>query len=134
MKIVRFPQYVSKWANQHIKFIPKDGQEVICCGQVNVYEKQGTYQLNLRYIEPKGVGAQALALEQLKEKLKSEGLFDPEKKRTLPFLSRENWCSHLAYRCGYKRHNKGYQPQVLITLKLSFLRRGFRVKVHRRKL
>ena len=60
--------------------------EVICCGQVGVYEKQGIYQLNVRYIEPKGIGAQALALEQLKEKLKKEGLFDPERKKELPVL------------------------------------------------
>ena len=76
-----------KWANQHIKFIPEDGKEFIFCGQVNVYEKQGTYQVNIRYIEPKGKGAQALALEQLKEKLQLEGLFAIEKKRPLPFLS-----------------------------------------------
>jgi exodeoxyribonuclease VII large subunit len=75
-----------KWANQHIKFYPENGMEVICCGQISVYEKQGTYQINVRYIEPKGVGAQALALEQLKEKLISEGLFDESRKRPLPFL------------------------------------------------
>lgn len=76
-----------KWANQHIKFIPEDGKEVVCCGQVNVYEKQGTYQLNVRYIEPKGKGAQAVALEQLKEKLQAEGLFAIEKKRPLPYIA-----------------------------------------------
>lgn len=78
-----------KWANTYIKFLPEDGMEVVCCGQVGVYEKQGVYQLNLRYIEPRGVGAQAIALEQLKEKLSSEGLFDRDKKRRLPFLSRK---------------------------------------------
>ena len=78
-----------KGANRHIKFLPEDGLEVICCGQINVYEKQGTYQINVRYVEPKGVGAQAMALEQLKEKLKSEGLFDKERKRLLPFLNRK---------------------------------------------
>ena len=78
-----------KGANQHIQFVPEDGQEVICCGQIGVYEKQGTYQINVRYIEPKGIGAQALALEQLKEKLKSEGLFDKERKRQLPYLNRK---------------------------------------------
>ncbi len=75
--------------NQHIKFKPKDGQEVICCGQISIYEKSGTCQINVTYIEPKGIGAQRLALEQLKEKLKSEGLFDPGRKRQLPFLSRK---------------------------------------------
>lgn len=75
-----------KWSNQYIKFYPENGMEVICCGQVSVYEKQGTYQINIRYIEPMGVGAQALALEQLKEQLYSEGLFDEGRKRPLPFL------------------------------------------------
>jgi exodeoxyribonuclease VII large subunit len=75
-----------KWMNQYIKFNPENGMEVICCGQVGVYEKQGVYQLNVRYIEPKGVGAQALALEQLKERLLAEGLFSQERKRPLPFL------------------------------------------------
>ena len=75
-----------KWANQYIKFNPENGMEVICCGQVSVYEKQGSYQINIRYIEPKGIGAQALALEQLKEKLFAEGLFDEARKRELPFL------------------------------------------------
>ncbi len=78
-----------KWANQYIKFIPENGMEVICCGQISVYEKQGSYQINVRYIEPKGVGAQALALEQLKEKLLKEGLFNEERKRPLPFLPRK---------------------------------------------
>ena len=75
-----------KWSNQYIKFYPENGMEVICCGQVSVYEKQGTYQINIRYIEPRGVGAQALALEQLREKLHAEGLFDQDRKKQLPFL------------------------------------------------
>jgi len=78
-----------KWSNQQIKFIPENGMDVICCGQVGVYEKQGVYQLNVREMEPKGVGAQALALEQLKEKLLAEGLFSEERKRPLPFLPRK---------------------------------------------
>ncbi len=77
-----------KWANQSIKFIPENGMDVICSGIVGVYEKQGVYQLNVRDMEPKGVGAQALALEQLKEKLLAEGLFSPERKRPLPYLPR----------------------------------------------
>jgi exodeoxyribonuclease VII large subunit len=75
-----------KWANQYIKFLPENGMEVILCGQISVYEKQGSYQVNVRTVEPKGVGAQALALEQLKEKLLKEGLFDEGRKRPLPLL------------------------------------------------
>ncbi|MEM7007656.1 MAG: exodeoxyribonuclease VII large subunit [Thermodesulfobacteriota bacterium] len=78
-----------KWANQYIKFVPEDNMEVICCGQISVYEKQGSYQINVRHIEPKGVGAQALALEKLKEKLLKEGLFDEERKKPLPYLARK---------------------------------------------
>lgn len=77
-----------KWANQAIKFLPQNGMDVICSGIVGVYEKQGVYQLNVRDMEPKGVGAQALALEQLREKLLAEGLFSAERKRPLPFLPR----------------------------------------------
>lgn len=78
-----------KWANNHIKFEPENGMEVICNAQVTVYEKGGVYQLNVKHIEPKGVGAHALALEQLKEKLSKEGLFDKKRKRLLPFLPRK---------------------------------------------
>lgn len=78
-----------KWANQYIKFVPENGMEVIICGQISVYEKQGSYQINVRHVEPKGVGAQALALEQLKENLLKEGLFDIERKRELPFLPQQ---------------------------------------------
>jgi len=78
-----------KWANQGLKFLPEDGMEVICSGQIGVYEKQGAYQINIKHIEPKGVGAQALALEQLREKLLKEGLFDEARKRPLPYLPRK---------------------------------------------
>jgi exodeoxyribonuclease VII large subunit len=84
-----------KWMNQYIRFRPENGMEVICCGQIGVYEKQGIYQINVRYIEPKGVGAQALALEQLKERLLAEGLFAEERKRPLPFCLRESGLLHL---------------------------------------
>ncbi len=73
-------------ANEHIKFLPENGMEVICCGEVGVYAKQGRYQITCYYIEPKGVGAEAMALEQLKSRLLAEGLFDQERKRPLPFL------------------------------------------------
>lgn len=69
-----------------LKFIPQDGMHVLCRGQVSVYEPRGEYQLLVSYIEPRGIGALHLAFEQLKERLKSEGLFDPARKRPLPLL------------------------------------------------
>ena len=74
--------------NQRIKFTPENGMDVVCAARVGVYEKNGVYQLYVSAMEPKGVGADALALEKLKRKLLEEGLFDLSKKRPLPFLSR----------------------------------------------
>ena len=76
-------------SNQRIKFTPENGMDVICAARVGVYEKSGIYQLYVSDMEPKGVGADALALEKLKQKLLEEGLFDASKKRPLPFLSRK---------------------------------------------
>ncbi len=71
---------------RNIKFELKDGLKVVCFGRISVYEKAGQYQLYVEQIEPKGIGSQQLALEQLKAKLEKEGLFSPEHKRPLPYL------------------------------------------------
>jgi exodeoxyribonuclease VII large subunit len=69
-----------------LKFRPEHGMKVIAQGRIGVYEPRGEYQLVLDYLEPLGVGALALAFEQLKKKLAAEGLFREEIKRRLPFL------------------------------------------------
>ncbi|MFP4475090.1 MAG: exodeoxyribonuclease VII large subunit [Desulfatibacillaceae bacterium] len=68
------------------RFSPEDGMSVICLGRIAVYEPQGVYQIIAEYLEPAGVGALQVAFEQLKAKLGEEGLFDPTRKRPLPFL------------------------------------------------
>ena len=75
-----------KYANQKLKFKPKDGMKVIALGSVSVYEPRGDYQLIVEDLEPKGIGALQLQFQQLKEKLEKEGLFDPKYKVPLPFL------------------------------------------------
>lgn len=72
--------------SRYLRFSPEDGMKVIAQGRIGVYEPRGEYQLVLEYLEPLGVGALALAFEQLKRKLAAQGLFDQEKKRPLPFL------------------------------------------------
>jgi exodeoxyribonuclease VII large subunit len=67
-----------------LKFDIKDGQQAICRGRISVYPARGQYQMVVDAIEPKGKGALQLAFEQLKEKLRAEGLFDPARKRGLP--------------------------------------------------
>ena len=61
-----------------------DGQKVLVQGDVTVYEARGQYQLIVRAVELQGVGALQIAFEKLKQKLATEGLFAPERKRPLP--------------------------------------------------
>ena len=65
---------------------PADGQHVLVMGRVGVYAARGEYQLIADHIEPVGIGAMMLALEQLKKRLAEKGYFAAERKRTLPFL------------------------------------------------
>jgi len=81
LKCVMFYSYASE-----VKFEIKDGMQIICCGKISVYEKDGKYQLYAQKIEPKGIGSLQLALEQLKQKLEKEGLFRPEHKKPIPYL------------------------------------------------
>lgn len=67
-------------------FNPENGMAVIIRGYVNVYERDGAYQLYAEEMEPDGIGALYIAFEQLKQKLESEGLFDKQHKKKLPLL------------------------------------------------
>ncbi|PWB47512.1 MAG: exodeoxyribonuclease VII large subunit [Candidatus Methylomirabilota bacterium] len=72
--------------NRQLKFQPKDGLSVLVYGAIGVYERRGDYQIVAEYMEPKGLGALQLAFEQLKERLRVEGLFDDARKRPIPML------------------------------------------------
>lgn len=71
-----------------LRFRPEDGLHVLARGKVSIYQQRGQLQLVAETLEPVGVGSLQLAFEQLKEKLKSEGLFDLERKRPLPAFPR----------------------------------------------
>lgn len=79
IKAVMFRGYASK-----LKFAPRDGDKVIIHGKISVYVARGEYQIYVDDMQPDGVGALALAFERLKEKLMSEGLFDPSHKKAIP--------------------------------------------------
>ncbi len=72
--------------SRYLKFTPEDGMKVLAQGRIVVYQPRGEYQIILDYLEPIGVGAFALAFEQLKKKLAAEGVFDEAIKKPLPFL------------------------------------------------
>ena len=69
---------------QKLKFELKEGLKVILNGAITLYKPRGEYQINCFSIEPAGHGALALAFEQLKEKLSSQGYFEPSRKKELP--------------------------------------------------
>ncbi len=75
--------------NRLLKFQPTDGLAVLVCGTVTVYERRGECQINVEFMEPKGIGSLQLAFEQLKARLEAEGLFDEARKRPLPLLPRK---------------------------------------------
>ncbi len=78
-----------KSAARLVKFKLEDGLQVVAHGRLAVYEPKGEYQLVCDLIEPKGLGALQLALEQLKKRLQAEGLLDQARKRPLPTLPRK---------------------------------------------
>jgi exodeoxyribonuclease VII large subunit len=84
----QLPAVMFRGATRFLRFRPKDGMAVLVWGHVTVYEPRGAYQIRVERMEPRGKGSLQLAFEQLKEKLASEGLFDPARKRPLPLLPR----------------------------------------------
>ncbi len=67
-----------------LRFIPRDGMQVLVRGKLTLYEPRGDYQLVLEHMEEAGEGALRRAFEALKAKLEAEGLFDAARKRPLP--------------------------------------------------
>ena len=79
IKAVMFRSHASQ-----IRFTPENGMTVLVRGEVNVFERDGVYQIYCREMQPDGIGDLSLAFEQLKKKLSAEGLFDPAHKKPIP--------------------------------------------------
>jgi exodeoxyribonuclease VII large subunit len=71
-----------------LRFRPESGLGVLAFGDIRVYEQSGSYQFYVRELQPDGLGALFLALEQTRQRLTQEGLFSAERKRPLPRLPR----------------------------------------------
>lgn len=69
-----------------LKFRLEVGQKVLVRGSMTVYVPRGNYQIICSDIQPSGIGALALAYEQLKTKLQIKGYFDSSIKKTVPKL------------------------------------------------
>jgi exodeoxyribonuclease VII large subunit len=69
---------------QRLRALPRTGDQIAAHGRISVYERDGTYQLYVDFLQPAGLGILALQLELLRQQLAAEGLFEPTRKRPIP--------------------------------------------------
>ena len=69
-----------------LAFLPEDGLEVVASGKLTTYPGRSKYQIVIDSLELAGEGALLALLEKTRERLAAEGLFDPARKRALPYL------------------------------------------------
>src|SRR5580692_4207907 len=81
----RIDAVVWRTAFGRMRVKPEDGLEVIATGRLTTYPGRSTYQIVIESLEPAGLGALMALLEQRKQKLAAEGLFDEARKQLLPF-------------------------------------------------
>jgi exodeoxyribonuclease VII large subunit len=72
-----------------LNFLPRDGMRVTAKGTVSLYTRDGLYQLYVDDLERDGLGDLHLAFEELKKRLREEGLFDAAYKKPLPLLPKK---------------------------------------------
>ncbi len=75
--------------NAYLDWSPREGDHVEARATVTLYEARGDFQLTVESLRQAGLGALYEAFERLKAKLEQEGLFDPARKRSLPYLPRQ---------------------------------------------
>lgn len=75
-------------ANQRIRTLPREGDQIRIRGKVTLYENRGDFQIIVEHLEPAGLGALQQAFEALKARLQNEGLFDPARKKPIPATPR----------------------------------------------
>lgn len=82
----RMDAVVWKGVYNRLKFKPEEGMEMIATGKVTTYPGSSKYQIVIEQLEPAGAGALMALLEERKQKLAAEGLFEEERKQLLPYM------------------------------------------------
>lgn len=77
-----------RMTRSRLRFKPANGMQVLARVRVGLYEGRGEFQLVIEHLEPAGEGALRQAFERLKQALAEEGLFDGERKQTIPRFPR----------------------------------------------
>ncbi|WP_027398580.1 exodeoxyribonuclease VII large subunit [Anaerovorax odorimutans] len=72
-----------------IRYELSDGMQITVNGYIYLYERGGSYSLNVRDIIIEGTGNLSIAFQKLKDKLKKEGLFDEKQKKKIPFFPKK---------------------------------------------
>ena len=84
----RIEAVIWRGSMSRIKFRPEEGMEVIATGKLTTYPGSSKYQIVIEQMEPAGAGALMALLEERKQRLGREGLFDADRKQLLPFMPR----------------------------------------------
>ncbi|MDP9732000.1 MULTISPECIES: exodeoxyribonuclease VII large subunit [Agrobacterium] len=84
----RIDAVIWKGTFSRLKFRPEEGMEVIATGKITTFPGSSKYQIVIENLEPAGAGALMALLEDRRRRLAAEGLFDPARKRRLPFMPR----------------------------------------------
>ena len=100
----RLDAVIWKGAFARLKIKPEEGMEVVATGRLTTFPGKSSYQIVIEALEPAGVGALMALLDERRQRLAAEGLFDAERKRPLPFLPRVIGVDHLADRRRDSRH------------------------------
>ena len=82
----RIDAVIWRTAFSRLRFKPQEGLEVIATGRISTYPGKSTYQISVEALEPAGIGALMALLEERRRKLAAEGLFEPARKRAIPYL------------------------------------------------
>ncbi|MEK1875551.1 MAG: exodeoxyribonuclease VII large subunit [Rhizobium altiplani] len=82
----RIDAVVWKGNFSRLKFRPEEGMEVIATGKITTFPGSSKYQIVIETLEPAGAGALMALIEERKRRFGAEGLFDPSRKRRLPFM------------------------------------------------
>lgn len=78
------PATIWRSTAERLRFDIENGQVLRVYGRLGIFPKQGRMQFYVDRVEPAGLGAQMLELQQRKRRLQAEGLFDPARKQPLP--------------------------------------------------
>lgn len=71
-------------AAEQLAWQPKQGVAALAHGHISLYPAQGRYQLYVDRLQPAGLGDLHARFEELRDRLKAEGLFDAARKKPLP--------------------------------------------------